>query len=106
MDPGLLVSNLTNPTLLFRTLGILAVGVKSNLETPATTTKFTSLYLLFSIGFKGGVESFFLFAVPAALRLAVPKADPGLYIPMALGVTFPMNITIGMPLYEWVVFAT
>ena len=42
-------------------------------------------------------------AVPAAMRLAVPKADPGLYIPMALGVTFPMNITVGMPLYEWVV---
>lgn len=38
-------------------------------------------------------------AVPAAMRLAVPKADPGLYIPMALGVTFPFNITIGMPLY-------
>lgn len=42
-------------------------------------------------------------AVPAAMRLAMPKADPGLYIPMALGVTFPMNITVGMPLYEWVV---
>ncbi len=38
-------------------------------------------------------------AVPAALRFAVPKADPGLYIPMALGVTFPFNITIGLPLY-------
>lgn len=45
-------------------------------------------------------------AVPAAMRLAVPKADPGLYIPMALGVTFPLNITLGMPLYEWVVFIT
>jgi hypothetical protein len=38
-------------------------------------------------------------AVPAAMRLAAPKADPGLYIPMALGVTFPLNITLGMPLY-------
>jgi hypothetical protein len=38
-------------------------------------------------------------AVPAAMRLAAPKADPGLYIPMALGVTFPFNITVGMPLY-------
>ncbi|MBD2768646.1 sodium-dependent bicarbonate transport family permease [Hymenobacter sp. BT664] len=38
-------------------------------------------------------------AVPAAMRLAAPKADPGLYIPMALGVTFPINITVGMPLY-------
>ncbi len=38
-------------------------------------------------------------AVPAAMRLAAPQADPGLYIPMALGITFPINITIGMPLY-------
>lgn len=38
-------------------------------------------------------------AVPAAMKLAVPKANPGLYIPMALAITFPFNITIGMPLY-------
>jgi uncharacterized protein len=38
-------------------------------------------------------------AVPAAMRLAAPKADPGLYLPMALGVTFPFNITLGIPLY-------
>lgn len=42
-------------------------------------------------------------AVPAAMRLAAPKADPGLYIPMALGVTFPFNITIGMPLYYLII---
>ena len=38
-------------------------------------------------------------AVPAAMKLAAPKANPGLYLPMALGVTFPFNITVGMPLY-------
>lgn len=38
-------------------------------------------------------------AVPASMRIAVPKADPGLYITMALGLTFPMNLTIGMPIY-------
>ncbi len=42
-------------------------------------------------------------AVPAAMRLAAPKADPGLYIPMALGITFPFNITIGMPIYYAIV---
>jgi hypothetical protein len=42
-------------------------------------------------------------AVPAAMRMAAPKADPGLYLPMALGVTFPFNITIGMPLYFMIV---
>jgi uncharacterized protein len=45
-------------------------------------------------------------AVPAAMRLAAPKADPGLYIPMALGVTFPFNITLGMPLYFIIVNLT
>jgi uncharacterized protein len=45
-------------------------------------------------------------AVPAAMRLAAPKADPGLYIPMALGVTFPFNITVGMPLYFLIIQST
>ena len=38
-------------------------------------------------------------AVPAAMRIAVPKANPSLYLPMALAITFPFNITLGMPLY-------
>lgn len=42
-------------------------------------------------------------AVPAAMRLVAPKADPGIYIPMALGVTFPLNITLGLPLYMQII---
>jgi hypothetical protein len=42
-------------------------------------------------------------AVPAAMRLAAPKANPSLYLPMALAITFPFNITLGMPLYLWVI---
>ena len=38
-------------------------------------------------------------AVPAAMKIAVPKANPGLFLPMALAVTFPFNITLGMPIY-------
>jgi hypothetical protein len=38
-------------------------------------------------------------AVPAAIKISVPKANPGLFLPMALAVTFPINITIGMPIY-------
>jgi hypothetical protein len=38
-------------------------------------------------------------AVPAAIKIAVPQANPGLFLPMALAVTFPINITIGMPIY-------
>lgn len=42
-------------------------------------------------------------AVPATMKLAEPRADPGIYIPMALGITFPFNITIGMPIYYAVI---
>jgi hypothetical protein len=42
-------------------------------------------------------------AVPAAVKIALPEANPGLFIPMALGITFPVNITIGMPLYFYLV---
>jgi hypothetical protein len=38
-------------------------------------------------------------AVPAAMRLALPQADPGLYLSMSLGVTFPFNIIAGISLY-------
>ena len=41
-------------------------------------------------------------AVPAAMRLAAPKANPSLYLPMALAITFPFNITLGMPLYLYI----
>jgi hypothetical protein len=37
------------------------------------------------------------------MKLAAPKANPGLYIPMALAITFPFNITIGMPLYLYII---
>lgn len=56
MNFDLLISNLTNPAFLFFVLGVLAVRLKSDLEIPKNSSKFISLYLLFSIGFKGGQE--------------------------------------------------
>ena len=38
-------------------------------------------------------------AVPAAMRMTVPQANPSLYVSMALALTFPFNIIIGIPLY-------
>ena len=40
-------------------------------------------------------------AVPAAMRLAIPEAKPGLSLAAVLGVTFPFNILVGIPLYYW-----
>ncbi len=38
-------------------------------------------------------------AVPAAMRVALPEANPSLYLTLSLGVTFPFNLTLGIPLY-------
>jgi hypothetical protein len=56
MDISLILSNILNPPVLFFFLGVTAVLVKSDLEIPAPIPKLFSLYLLFAIGFKGGVE--------------------------------------------------
>ncbi len=41
-------------------------------------------------------------AVPAAMKIAMPQAQSGIYLTMSLGVTFPFNIAIGLPLYLWI----
>ena len=56
MNINFLIENLRNPALLFFVLGIIAVYLKSDLEIPANSSKFITIYLLFSIGFKGGQE--------------------------------------------------
>jgi hypothetical protein len=38
-------------------------------------------------------------AVPAAMRMAIPQANPGIFVPLSLGVTFPFNVIVGLPLY-------
>lgn len=42
-------------------------------------------------------------AVPAAMRLSIPEANPSLYVPMALAITFPFNIIVGIPLYFYII---
>lgn len=41
-------------------------------------------------------------AVPAVLRHALPEVNPGLYMGMSLGITFPFNIILGIPLYTMI----
>jgi uncharacterized protein len=38
-------------------------------------------------------------AVPAAMRVALPEANPSVYLTLSLGVTFPFNLTVGIPVY-------
>ena len=85
MNTDLLMDNLTSPALLFFLLGIIAVQVKSDLEIPENTSKFISLYLLFSIGFKGGQE----------------LAHSEFTINIIWAVVFGIAISIIIPLYSF-----
>ncbi len=73
--------------------GIIALGLASLL------TQSVGNMLLFAI--LGAGASYI--AVPAAMKNAVPEANPGLYLPMALGITFPINIIIGIPFYYYII---
>jgi hypothetical protein len=61
----------------------------------------------FAIGLGAGDAAIFItlaasasyIAAPAAMRLALPKARPAIYLSLSLGITFPFNVTIGIPLY-------
>lgn len=44
-------------------------------------------------------------AVPPAMRLAVPEANPSFYLTLSLGITFPFNVIVGIPLYHSLVQA-
>ena len=48
------------------------------------------------LGVMAGSASYI--AAPAAVRIALPEASPGIYLTLSLGVTFPFNLTIGIPM--------
>ncbi len=70
------------------------IALASSLVTQDITNRFIFSILAASASY---------IAVPAALKISAPKANPGLYLPMALAITFPVNITVGMPLYFLIV---
>lgn len=73
------------------------IAVLSAYVTPDITNRFIFAVLAASASY---------IAVPAAMKISVPQANPGLFLPMALAVTFPVNITIGMPIYLLIVQST
>jgi hypothetical protein len=42
-------------------------------------------------------------AVPAAMRLAIPESNPAFTIPVSLGIVFPFNVIVGIPLYFYLI---
>lgn len=59
----------------------------------------SGLSLAGTVVFATMVSSASYIAAPAAVRIALPKASPTIYLTASLGITFPFNITIGIPLY-------
>lgn len=71
-----------------------AVALLSSFITDDITNRFMFAILAASASY---------IAVPAAMKISVPQSNPGLFLPMALAITFPINITIGMPIYFLIV---
>jgi hypothetical protein len=73
-----------------------------------------ALPLAFTLGLSVGGAALFMtlaasasyIAVPAAMRVALPEANPSIYLTLSLGLTFPFNLTLGIPLYlataQWI----
>ena len=80
--------------LLFGSLGVL-IGHLVGLSVGGATL----------MGVLAGSASYI--AAPAALKTSVPKANPSIYLGLSLGITFPFNLLIGIPIYyelaKWVV---
>jgi hypothetical protein len=85
MSPGLVLFGLVMPYVgaVFALGAGLAIGLSTG-----------GVALLMVLG-----ASASYIAVPAALRLALPEARPSIYLTLSLGITFPMNLTIGIPAY-------
>ncbi len=103
LDMGLMVARNvgavrgTTPVLLgYAALGpmvhaMLALGLASLLGLPAADA---ALLMVLS-------ASASYIVVPAVLRYAVPEANPSIYFGLSLGITFPINILVGIPVYAW-----
>jgi len=85
ITPGLLCFGMLMP-LIGAGFGLMA-GLAIGLSTGGT-----ALLMVLS-----GSASYI--AVPAAMRVALPEANPSVYLTLSLGITFPFNLVIGIPLY-------
>lgn len=86
LTPLLAASAIVLP-LAFGALGTV-IGVLIGLDTGSAA----------AFGILAGSASYI--AVPAAMRMALPAADPGLYLAMSLGISFPFNIVVGIALWS------
>lgn len=101
MDMGLLVARQFRSLKDF-TLPLIAFGIYMPLIGAAL-----GLAAAATLGVDAGTGMLFMvlcasasyIAVPAAMRLALPQAKASIYVPLSLGITFPFNVAIGIPVY-------
>lgn len=101
LDMGLLVAKNIQHLRHF-TFSLIAFGIYMPLIGAAiglVASKFIGLDLGTGTLFTVLCASASYIAVPAAMRLALPEAKPTIYIPLSLAITFPFNISLGVPLY-------
>lgn len=84
-------------TLRAASLGVVLPLLNGSVGTVIGTVIGLDVASAAALGILAGSASYI--AVPAAMRLALPQADPGLYLSMSLGVTFPFNIIFGIPAF-------
>lgn len=105
-----ILTTLLNPGVLFFILGLIAVLLKSNLSIPEPVVKFVSIYLMLSIGFKGGVslhgtsilgDGLIIIAIIIAMSAFVPaysylllRKKLGVADAAAIGATYGSNSTL------------
>jgi uncharacterized protein len=93
LNPGLVFFGLLMPAIgaLFGLLGAYAIGLDEGSAAILMILCASASYI----------------AVPAAMRLALPQANPAIYLTLSLGITFPFNLTVGIPtwmaLAQWVI---
>ena len=101
LDMGLLVVRRLRETRAMR-WGLVAFGLAMPLVGAAVGLALAAALGLsapdgFLLAVLAGSASYI--AVPAALRVALPEANPSIYVTLSLAVTFPFNIVLGIPLY-------
>lgn len=79
-------------------LGCLIPVINGSLGVMAATLAGMSAGGAAVLGAMAGSASYI--AAPAAVRVALPRANPAYYLTLALGITFPFNLAIGIPLYQ------
>lgn len=103
LDMGLIASRRITQTKAL-TLPLVALGIaipllNGTIGTVAGTMIGLDVGTAAMLGILAASASYI--AVPAAMRLALPEADPGIYLSMSLGITFPFNIVFGISLFAW-----